>query len=85
MKELTVLSAIRDPYRLDTPARHRDGLWFAQQVTRTACHELVNFPETVHYDGGPLYTLFCELDALRETVGLPRRAVEAEALFGSLG
>jgi len=34
MKELTVLSAIRDPYRLDTPARHRDGLWFAQQVRR---------------------------------------------------
>jgi hypothetical protein len=34
MKELTVLAEIRDPYRLDTPARHRDGLWFAGQVTR---------------------------------------------------
>jgi hypothetical protein len=47
-----------------------------------ACHQLVNFPESVHYNGGPLYTLFCELDALRETAGLPRRAVEAAALFG---
>ena len=33
-KELTVLAEIRDPYRLDTPAKHRDGQWFAQQVTR---------------------------------------------------
>ena len=29
---LTVLSSQRDPYRLDTPAGHRDGEWFAQQV-----------------------------------------------------
>jgi hypothetical protein len=29
---LTVLSSQRDPYRLDTPAGHRDGAWFAQQV-----------------------------------------------------
>jgi hypothetical protein len=34
MKELTVLSEVRDPYRLDTPAKHRDGLWFARQVAR---------------------------------------------------
>ena len=31
---LTVLSCQRDPYRLDTPAGHRDGEWFAQQVQR---------------------------------------------------
>jgi hypothetical protein len=29
---LTVLSSQRDPYRLDTPAGHRDGAWFAEQV-----------------------------------------------------
>jgi hypothetical protein len=34
MKALTVLSEVRDPYRLDTPARHRDGRWFAKQVDR---------------------------------------------------
>jgi hypothetical protein len=30
---LTVLD--RDPYRLDTPAGHRDGAWIAEQVERT--------------------------------------------------
>jgi hypothetical protein len=29
---LTVLSSRLDPYRLDTPAGHRDGAWLAQQV-----------------------------------------------------
>lgn len=29
MKELTVLASHRDPFRLDTPARHRDGEWLA--------------------------------------------------------
>jgi len=32
LKELTVLAAQRDPYRLDTPAKHRSGAWFAEQV-----------------------------------------------------
>ena len=30
MRELTVLD--RDPYRLDRPANHRDGQWFAGQI-----------------------------------------------------
>src|SRR5262249_25212809 len=34
LRALTVLSNQRDPYRLDTPAGHRDGEWFAQQVER---------------------------------------------------
>jgi hypothetical protein len=34
LRALTVLSSQRDPYRLDTPAGHRDGEWFAQQVER---------------------------------------------------
>ena len=32
MKDLTVLD--NDPYRLDTPANHRDGKWFAGQIAR---------------------------------------------------
>ena len=29
LSELTALSAQVDPYRLDTPASHRDGQWLA--------------------------------------------------------
>lgn len=29
MKDLTVLAPQNDPFRVDTPARHRDGEWFA--------------------------------------------------------
>lgn len=32
MKDLTVLSLARDPYRLDTPAGHVVGRWFGEQV-----------------------------------------------------
>ena len=32
--ELTALSAQVDPYRLDTPAGHRDGKWLAQQLNK---------------------------------------------------
>jgi hypothetical protein len=32
--DLTVLSAQIDPYRLDTPAGHRDGKWAAAQLNR---------------------------------------------------
>jgi hypothetical protein len=31
---LTVLSTQVDPYRLDTPAGHRDGAWLAEQLDR---------------------------------------------------
>jgi hypothetical protein len=34
MRELTVLSTARDPYRLDTPAGHREAKWFAEMVER---------------------------------------------------
>jgi len=32
--KLTVLSTQIDPYRLDTPAGHRDGGWLAEQLDR---------------------------------------------------
>jgi hypothetical protein len=30
MKDLTVLASQNDPFRVDTPARHRDGAWLAK-------------------------------------------------------
>ena len=34
LKDYTVLSTRVDPYRLDTPANHRVGKWFADQIDR---------------------------------------------------
>src|SRR5580700_7624287 len=34
LKDLTVLSAQVDPYRMDTPAGHRDGEWLKEQLDR---------------------------------------------------
>jgi hypothetical protein len=33
LSDLTVLSAAVDPYRIDTPAGHRDGSWLAAQLS----------------------------------------------------
>jgi hypothetical protein len=43
---LTVLSAQVDPYRLDTPAGHRDGRWVAEQLDR-----LVGRSKKIHWRG----------------------------------
>jgi hypothetical protein len=32
LKDLTVLASKNDPFRIDTPARHRDGSWLADTV-----------------------------------------------------
>lgn len=32
MKDLTVLANQNDPFRVDTPARHRDGAWPANNL-----------------------------------------------------
>jgi hypothetical protein len=32
LKDLTVLASQNDPFRVDTPAGHRDGRWFAEMV-----------------------------------------------------
>jgi hypothetical protein len=34
LSDLTVLSAPVDPYRIDTPAGHRDGQWLAEQLAK---------------------------------------------------
>jgi hypothetical protein len=46
LKELTVLSNSVDPYRLDTPANHRDGKWLAEQFSR-----LVGEDRRIHWRG----------------------------------
>jgi hypothetical protein len=44
--DLTVLSAQVDPYRLDTPAGHRDGQWLANHFNR-----LVGANRRIHWRG----------------------------------
>jgi hypothetical protein len=47
LKDLTVLATQNDPYRVDTPAGHRDGQWFAEQF-KAAGRERIH-PRGLHY------------------------------------
>jgi hypothetical protein len=46
--DLTVLSAQVDPYRLDTPAGHRDGQWLAQHLNKAIGKKRIHW-RGVHY------------------------------------
>jgi hypothetical protein len=46
LDKLTVLSTQKDPYRLDTPAGHRDGRWLAEQLNRAIGRE-----KRIHWRG----------------------------------
>jgi hypothetical protein len=46
LNKLTVLSTQVDPYRLDTPAGHRDGAWLAEQLDRA-----VGAKRRIHWRG----------------------------------
>jgi hypothetical protein len=46
MKDLTVLAVGNDPFRIDTPAGHRDGEWLATNLGR-----LVRFGRPIHLRG----------------------------------
>ena len=47
--DLTVLSPQADPYRLDTPAGHRDGRWAAEQLERAiGAHRRIHW-RGLHY------------------------------------
>jgi hypothetical protein len=46
LKDLTVLAPKNDPFRLDTPARHRDGQWLAETAA-----ELGLGNRTIHLRG----------------------------------
>jgi hypothetical protein len=65
MGDLTVLAPQNDPYRLDTPAGHRDGKWFAEVIER-----LVPSGDAVHLRGLH-YRLVVAGDVIRPDNGLP--------------
>jgi hypothetical protein len=46
--QLTVLKPNLDPFRLDTPANHRNGQWFAEQIKRLVPHGSVHL-RGLHY------------------------------------
>jgi hypothetical protein len=48
MGELTVLAAQNDPYRVDTPAGHRDATWFKQQLARFVSNTRIHL-RGLHY------------------------------------
>lgn len=47
MKDLTVLKDARDPFRLDTPANHRDGSWLAEMMAPLGGRKI--HPRGLHY------------------------------------
>ena len=63
--DLTVLSAQVDPYRLDTPAGHRDGRWVAEQLRRALKRSAVK----IHWRG--LHYAIVSQGAVRKPNGEP--------------
>lgn len=49
LKDFTVLSAAVDPYRLDTPANHAVGRWFAEQMERLELFDRRLHLRGIHY------------------------------------
>ncbi len=63
MKDLTVLAAQNDPFRIDTPARHRDGAWLAVTARDLGLGDRTIHLRGLHYmvlgrtkPGGTTYT-----------------------------
>jgi hypothetical protein len=81
MKDLTVLSAQRDPFRLDTPARHRDGQWLADAITDLGLTGRRIHLRGLHYavlgrtkpDGSPYTNTDDEWTWISETAGKAAR------------
>jgi hypothetical protein len=48
LSDLTVLAGQNDPFMQDTPAGHRDGQWFAEQMARFVPHGALHL-RGVHY------------------------------------
>ena len=63
--DLTVLSAQVDPYRLDTPAGHRDGRWVAEHLRRA----LKRSTAKIHWRG--LHYAIVSLGDVRKPNGEP--------------
>jgi hypothetical protein len=49
LEELTVLAAQNDPFRVDTPARHRDGQWLAMHASELGLGQRVIHLRGLHY------------------------------------
>jgi hypothetical protein len=47
--QLTVLAVQRDPFRLDTPARHRDGRWLQEHADRLGLEDRTFHLRGLHY------------------------------------
>src|SRR6516165_3024429 len=65
MRELTVLSTPRDPYRLDTRAGHREAKWFSEMVERFL------EPEQRIHLRGLHYRISSAADVARPDNGMP--------------
>ena len=55
LKDLTVLAPQNDPFRIDTPARHRDGEWLAITAAQLGLGDRPIHLRGLHYMviGGP--------------------------------
>jgi hypothetical protein len=69
--DLTVLAVQNDPFRVDTPARHRDGEWLAMQAER---HGLAG--RTIHLRG--FHYLLVSTTGLLKPDGSPYRNTEED-------
>jgi hypothetical protein len=81
MSDWTVMSNLTDPYRLDTPANHRDAKWladaFAQgKLVQIHCrglhYTIVSLPELRKPNGEPYLNSFEDWTWLQRVVGYAR-------------
>ena len=49
LSDLTVLAPQNDPFRVDTPARHRDGRWLAETARELGLGERTIHLRGLHY------------------------------------
>ena len=74
LDDLTVLSQKYDPFRFDTPERHRDAAWFAELFTR-----LVRPDATIHIRG--FHYLLVSAGGIAKPDGTPYENTEADYTF----
>ncbi len=81
MSDWTVMSNLTDPYRLDTPANHRDAKWLADAFTQgklTAIHcrglhyTIVSMPELRKPNGDPYLNDIDNWTWLQRVAGIAR-------------
>jgi hypothetical protein len=75
LSDLTALSAQVDPYRLDTPAGHRDGQWLAKHMDR-----LLGTTRSIHWRGLH-YVFVSSKPPILKPDGTPYRNTDEDWLF----